>query len=100
MATDWFALKSFKIDGLNKIAVYEGNQSSNGMILSFDVVLTNFRNAPTWEAAISFDGCEGSSPREVLKRLADWCGRAAQAIDQDEEWWNDTNLPLGKGCGG
>jgi hypothetical protein len=92
-------LKEFKIDGLKQTATFEGLHSTGGprgTILTFDVDLERSGGGPGWEARLRFDTCDGDSPKAALRRLANWCDRAAQALDQDDEWWEGTSLPLGR----
>lgn len=96
------SLKSFSEDGehkLRKIAVYKGTHSTplpQGTILEFEVKLERFvGGGGPWTATIRFDECKGSDPKTALRRLGDWCKRAGEALDQDDDWWGNDNLPMG-----
>ena len=82
-----------------EVATFTGRHSTGGpggTVLEFVAKIERFNGQGPWTASVGFDGCEGESPRAVLLRLADWCSRAGQALDQDEAWGKDS-LPLGKG---
>jgi len=92
-------LDSFEIAERMEVATFIGRQSTagaDGTCLEFTAKIERFNGQGPWTASVVFDGCEGNSPQDALLRLANWCGRAAQALDQDEAWGDDS-LPLGKG---
>lgn len=98
MSATAMTLKSFRTDDRKLIAVYEGRHSTGGArgtTLSFDVVLTREGDQGPWEATIRFDNCVGADPRAALDRLGEWCGRAAEALVRNDDWWTKAKLPVG-----
>jgi hypothetical protein len=86
-------------NGKTQNAVYTGSHSTPGRAgttLEFKVSLERSYGG-LWEAAVVFEGCEAESPREVLKRLADWCNRAGASLaEADNDEWAERSLPLGR----
>lgn len=101
MSTTSLSLKSFQEEGehkLKKVAIYTGTHSTGpprGTILEFDVRLERFGGGGPWTATVQFEACEGDNPKAALRRLADWCKRAGEALDQDDGWWGEDALPMG-----
>jgi hypothetical protein len=92
-------LKSYTSKDRERIAIYEVRHSTgppNGKTLSLEMTLSKRSEREPWVATIQFDGCDAVLPRDAVDRLADWCGRAAEALKRDAAFWNNANeLPLG-----
>jgi hypothetical protein len=62
--------------------VYVGSHNDGKKTLAFNAVVTHkeYHPANKWTATVVFEGCEGETPEKALKRLGEWCARAAKAL--------------------